>query len=210
MRSAATDRGISPGRTSRPALPTTGPRLSRSTCSGRRRHRPCRPSHGSPLASRTTDANDKAVLGKRSRGRSQTLLYNEERPHGAIGQKTPIMLLKPATDARKLYQPAIRSDRAGKLYPPAVQSSASVQGSSLSTYRWSENPGAVQSGALRIYRRWHRIAPARPRGYSSAEGRKNFEPMMRTGHQLDTFGTRPANLLKSLALPRELEPLFSP
>ena len=39
MRSAAAKRGTSNGRTSRPALPATGPRLSRSTCSGRQRHR---------------------------------------------------------------------------------------------------------------------------------------------------------------------------
>jgi hypothetical protein len=32
---------------------------------------------------------------------------------------------------------------------------------------------------------------------SSAEERKNFEPVMRTGHQLDTLATRSANLLKS-------------
>jgi putative transposase len=38
--------------------------------------------------------------------------YNEERPHGAIGQKTPI------AESRWRSQPAI-IDRAGKLYPPA-------------------------------------------------------------------------------------------
>ena len=40
-------------------------------------------------AAQTTDANDKAVLGKRSRGRSQTLLYNTKRPHSALGYRPP-------------------------------------------------------------------------------------------------------------------------
>ena len=46
--------------------------------------------------------------------------YNEERPHGAIGNKPPIV-----AESRWRSQPAI-VDRAGKLYPPAVQSSVSV------------------------------------------------------------------------------------
>jgi hypothetical protein len=46
--------------------------------------------------------------------------YNEERPHGAIGQMTPIMLLN-RDGAASRYR-----ERAGKLYPPAVQSSASL------------------------------------------------------------------------------------
>jgi hypothetical protein len=43
-----------------------------------------------------------------------------ERPHGAIGQMTPIMLLN------AMAQPARHSERAEKLYPPAIQSSASL------------------------------------------------------------------------------------
>ncbi len=39
------------------------------------------------------DATGTAVPEAQFRGCSQALLYNEERPHGAIGQKTPIMLL---------------------------------------------------------------------------------------------------------------------
>jgi hypothetical protein len=46
-------------------LLATGPRLSCSTCSERQRHQPCRSFRGSPPASRTTDANDKAVLEKK-------------------------------------------------------------------------------------------------------------------------------------------------
>lgn len=37
--------------------------------------------HDAPPVSRTTDAIDKTALEKRSRGRSQALLYNTERPH---------------------------------------------------------------------------------------------------------------------------------
>jgi hypothetical protein len=39
------------------------------------------------------DATDTAAPEIRYCGRSQALLYNEERPHEAIGQQPPIMLL---------------------------------------------------------------------------------------------------------------------
>ena len=47
--------------------------------------------------------------------------YNEERPHGAIGQKTPIMLFNHVGAASP------PREQAGKIYPPAIQSSASVR-----------------------------------------------------------------------------------
>jgi putative transposase len=53
--------------------------------------------------------------------------YNEERPHGAIGQKTPITLLI------TMAQPARHHDKAGKLYLPAIQRWVSDQ------FDWSLN-----------------------------------------------------------------------
>ena len=45
--------------------------------------------------------------------------YNEERPHGAIGQMPPIMLLTMA-------QPARHGEQTEKIYPPAIQRSVSL------------------------------------------------------------------------------------
>jgi transposase InsO family protein len=39
------------------------------------------------------DATDTAAPETRYRGRSQTFLYNEERPHSAIGNKAPVELI---------------------------------------------------------------------------------------------------------------------
>jgi transposase InsO family protein len=39
------------------------------------------------------DATDTAAPETRYCGRSQALLYNEERPHSAIGNKAPIELI---------------------------------------------------------------------------------------------------------------------
>ena len=95
------DMGIAPhapwrrptGQTSRPEPPANGPHRNRSGCSEKQ----CHPTSRSPRERRpedqTTDAMGTAVLETRFRGCSQALLYNEERPHGAIGQQTPIMLL---------------------------------------------------------------------------------------------------------------------
>jgi hypothetical protein len=88
MRSTAAGGAKSPARTSRPALPTIGPRLSRSTCSQRRRRRTRdrlvdRHPHPKPRMQMI------AILGKRSRGPSQTLLYNVRRPHSSLDGMTP-------------------------------------------------------------------------------------------------------------------------
>jgi hypothetical protein len=62
-------------------------------CSERRHYQPCRRSHERKLGDQTKDDADKEPREERSCGRSQTLLYNEVRPHSAIGNKAPISLL---------------------------------------------------------------------------------------------------------------------
>src|ERR1700738_3471663 len=58
-------------------------------CSGRRHHQPCRRSHERKLCDQTKDDADKEPRQERSCGRSQTLLYNGQRPHSALGYLTP-------------------------------------------------------------------------------------------------------------------------
>ena len=79
--------------TSRPESPANAPNRSRRNRLGT----PSRPAYRSPRKSRsenqTTDESRRAVPETRSRGCSQASLYNEERPHSAIGNKTPIELV---------------------------------------------------------------------------------------------------------------------
>ena len=77
------------GRTSRPVPPAPDPHWTRSVCSGRQCHLPCRSPHGHKPEGRTTDAIGKAVRENRSRGRSQTSLYNTVRPHSSLGYRPP-------------------------------------------------------------------------------------------------------------------------
>ncbi|ABC89597.1 hypothetical conserved protein [Rhizobium etli CFN 42] len=49
--------------------------------------------HARERAVRTRDATDTKAREPRSRGCSVVVLYNEERPHGAIGNKVPISLV---------------------------------------------------------------------------------------------------------------------
>ncbi len=77
------------GRTSRPAPPAPDPHWTRSVCSGRQCHLPCRSPHGHKPEGRTTDAIGKAVRENRSRGCSQTSLYNTNRPHTSLNGLTP-------------------------------------------------------------------------------------------------------------------------
>src|SRR5439155_5720781 len=55
-------------------------------CSGRRHRQPCRRPHERKLGSQTKDDIDKEPREERSCGRSQTSLYDEVRPHSAIGK----------------------------------------------------------------------------------------------------------------------------
>ena len=102
-------------RTSRPESRASALYPSRPTCNGRR-HCPSRSRREQKRRARTRNEADKEGLGAPSCGRSQTLLYNEDRPHGAIGNKPPGF----PHDSRRRIQPA-GVTKAGKLYLPAVQ-----------------------------------------------------------------------------------------
>ena len=102
-------------RTSRPESRASALYPSRPTCNGRR-HCPSRSRREQKRRARTRNEADKEGLGAQSCGRSQTLLYNEDRPHGAIGNKPPASLMS----SRRRIQPA-GVTKAGKLYLPAVQ-----------------------------------------------------------------------------------------
>src|SRR6202011_5023944 len=77
------------GRTSMLELPANGLLATHPACSERRHHQPCRRSHERQLGDQTKDDADKQPREERSCGRSQTLLYNGQRPHSALGYLTP-------------------------------------------------------------------------------------------------------------------------
>ena len=77
------------GRTSRLEPPASDPRQTRSACNGIQHHPPCRSSHGRKPEGQTTDAIDTKAHESQSRGCSQTLLYNQVRPHSSLGYLTP-------------------------------------------------------------------------------------------------------------------------
>jgi hypothetical protein len=84
--------GMPSGRTSMLELPANDLLATHPACSEKRHHQPCRPSHERKPGDQPKDDGDKEPREERSCGRSQTSLYNEERPHGAIGNKPPILL----------------------------------------------------------------------------------------------------------------------
>jgi hypothetical protein len=75
-------------RTSRPGSRANAPSPNRPTCNGGR-HRLCRSRCERKCRAQTRDEAGKEVLGAPSCGRSQTVLYNEERPHSKLGWMTP-------------------------------------------------------------------------------------------------------------------------
>src|SRR5271166_5952167 len=85
--------GRDPGRplaqTSRPELPASDPRQTRSPCSGKRDHRASQVLHERPPEAQTTGATDTRAPEAQSRGRSQTLFYNEIRTHRALNKDAP-------------------------------------------------------------------------------------------------------------------------
>ena len=103
-------------RTSRPEPRASGPHGSRPSRSGNTRRRTSPRRHEPRSHGQTTDDADRELPGTRSRGRSQALLYNEVRPHGALGNKPPVSLMT----SRRRSQPADVT-KPGKLYLPAVQ-----------------------------------------------------------------------------------------
>src|ERR1700677_4423188 len=76
-------------RTSRPEPRASGPHGTRPPRSGNTRRRTSPRRHEPQSHGQTTDDADRELPGTRSRGRSQALLYNEERPHSKLGWMTP-------------------------------------------------------------------------------------------------------------------------
>src|SRR3981189_326702 len=85
--------GIPSGRTSMLEPPANDLLAIHPACSGRRHRQPCRRPHERKLGNQTKDDIDKEPREERSCGGSQTSLYNEVRPHSAIGNEAPISLL---------------------------------------------------------------------------------------------------------------------
>jgi hypothetical protein len=77
------------GRTSRPEPPASDQRPTHLACSGKQRHPTSRSLREQQPEAQTTDATDTKAPEPRSRGRSQALLFNAERPHEALGYQTP-------------------------------------------------------------------------------------------------------------------------
>jgi len=117
------------GRTSRPGPPTSDQRQTRSACNEKQRHRPCRSSYGRKREGQTTGAIDTKDHESQSRGCSQTLLYNEIRPHSSLGYLTPTAF------AAKLNQQRPLPQRAGALrdsggFAPRPVATSSLKGQS--------------------------------------------------------------------------------
>jgi len=72
-----------------PGLQATDLLATLPACSGRRHSQLCRLSHECKLGDQTRDDADKEPREERSCGRSQTSLYNAERPHSSLGYLTP-------------------------------------------------------------------------------------------------------------------------
>ncbi len=85
-----------PGRTSMLEPPTIDPLAIHPASSGKRHHQPCRPFHERKLGDQTKDDIDKEPREERSCGRSQTLLYNNERPHQALDMQCPAQRYRPS------------------------------------------------------------------------------------------------------------------
>src|SRR5258708_31100343 len=77
------------GRTSMLVLQANDLLATHPACSEKRHHQPCRRPHERKLGDRTKDDADKEPREERSCGRSQTSLYNGQRPHSALGYLTP-------------------------------------------------------------------------------------------------------------------------
>lgn len=64
-----------------PVLQATDLLATHPACSEKRHYQPCRPPHERKLGDQTKDDADKEPHEERSCGRSQTLLYEQARPH---------------------------------------------------------------------------------------------------------------------------------
>jgi hypothetical protein len=88
---------MSSGRTSRRELQANGPCPIRLGCSEIQRGPICRSHRERRPEARTTDARDTGLRETRFRGRSQALLYNNERPHQALNMRYPAERYVPST-----------------------------------------------------------------------------------------------------------------
>src|SRR6516162_4328085 len=84
------------GRTSMLALPANDLLATRPKCSEKRHDQPCRRSHKRKPGDQTKDDADKEPREERSCGRSQTSLYNGERPHQALNMQVPAQHYQPS------------------------------------------------------------------------------------------------------------------
>src|SRR6266436_7127405 len=84
------------GRTSRPGLQATDLLATHQACSGRRQNHPCRRHHECKLGDQTRDDADKEPREELSCGRSQTSLYNSQRPHEALQLAVPASRYQPS------------------------------------------------------------------------------------------------------------------
>src|SRR3954470_13459103 len=77
------------GRTSMLVLQANDLLATHPASSEKRHTQPCRRPHERKLCDQTKDDVDKEPREERSCGRSQALLYNDRRPHSALGYLTP-------------------------------------------------------------------------------------------------------------------------
>jgi hypothetical protein len=84
------------GQTSRAAPPANGREHRGRGCIAHNRRRPSRLPHEAEPRTRPTDAMNRRPRDPRSCGRSVAALYNEIRPHSAIGNQVPAALHRTA------------------------------------------------------------------------------------------------------------------
>ena len=77
------------GRTSRRELPASGPRRRQKACTGNGLSQTCRSHCGRGPAAQPKGATGREADGLRSCGRSVVALYDGDRPHSALGGRTP-------------------------------------------------------------------------------------------------------------------------
>src|ERR1700719_4979146 len=77
-------------RTSMLELPANVLLATHPACSERRHHQPCRRPYECKLGDQTKDDADKEPHEERSRGRSQTSLYNGTRTHLSLNKDAPV------------------------------------------------------------------------------------------------------------------------
>lgn len=85
------------GRTSTLAPQATDLLAIHPACSEKQHSQPCPLPHERKLGDQTKDDGDKEPREERSCGRSQTSLYNNERPHQALDMQCPTQRYRPSS-----------------------------------------------------------------------------------------------------------------